>query len=85
MSGVRKRGRLGLVGRLANEGMPIHYINQVRERLPELAASPNAALRADAREWSLHLSRLEELFAEAERDIRLSLDGEIGDEEIVKT
>jgi len=83
MSGIRHKERLGLVARLADEGMPICYINQTRERLPMLEKSLNPAQPADVQDWKRHLARLPEIYTQAERDIRLNLDGKIGDEGVM--
>lgn len=85
MAGVRHKDRLGLVARLVNEGIPIYYINQTKHRLPILEKSVNLTQQADARDWKRHLSRLSEIYAEAERDIRNNLDGKISDEQIMAT
>jgi hypothetical protein len=85
MSGVGGRDRLGLVARLVNEGMPIYYINQTKERLHVLENSPNPTQQADVRDWKRYLARLPDLYAEAERDIRSNLDGNLTDEGIMGT
>jgi hypothetical protein len=85
MSGIRDKERLGLVARLVAEGMPTYYINQTKERLPAIETSPNPTQQANVRDWKRHLGRLPDVYAEAERDIRLALDGKIEDEEIMKT
>ena len=83
--GARIESRVNLIGRLTNEGMPIHYIDQFRKRLHALGKSRNPTQRAVARDWERHLARLPEIYAEAERDIRLNLDGKITDKEIMET
>ncbi len=83
--GARIENRLDLVGRLTNEGMPVHYIDQFRTRLHALRESRNPTQRALARDWQRHLARLPKIYAEAERDLRLNLEGKITDKEVMQT
>jgi hypothetical protein len=83
--GARIESRLNLIGRLTNEGMPSYYINQFWRRLHALGESRNPTQRALARDWERHLARLPDIYAEAERDIRLNLEGKITDKEIMQT
>lgn len=84
MSAVRDTERLGLVARLTNEGMPIYYINQTRNRLDEYHSSTSLTQQADARDWEEHLARLPELYSIAEEHIKMNLEGELRDEDIMK-
>lgn len=84
MSAVRDTERLGLVARLTNEGMPIYYINQTRNRLDEYRSSTSPTQQADARDWEEHLARLPELYSIAEEHIKMNLEGELSDEDIMK-
>lgn len=83
MRGVGDTERVGLVARLVAEGMPTYYINGTREKLSAMESSPNPTIQANVRDWKKHLARLPEIYAEAERDIRLALDGELDDDEIM--
>ena len=82
MSEVNGEGRIMLAGILASEGMPTHFINRQRENLELMKSAPNEIFRMLAAQWEDHLTRLPELYREAENDIRLNMKGEIGQKEI---
>lgn len=82
MSEVKNKERIMLPGILAAEGMPTHFINRVKENLHLLKSSPNEISRQLASQWEENLSRLPELYQEAEKDIELNMKGEIGQKEI---
>jgi len=82
MSEVKNKERIMLPGILAAEGMPTHFINRVKENLHLLKSSPNEFSRQLASQWEENLSRLPELYQEAEKDIELNMKGEIGQKEI---
>ena len=82
MSEVKNKERILLPGILAAEGMPTHFINRVKENLHLLKSSPNEISRQLASQWEENLSRLPELYQEAEKDIELNMKGEIGQKEI---
>ncbi len=79
---VKNKERIMLAGILAAEGMPTHFINQIRERLTLMKSSSSEFSRLLAFEWEENLSRLPELYQEAEKDIELNMKGEIGQKEI---
>ncbi len=82
MSEVKNKERIMLVGILAAEGMPTHFINRTREKVNEMKASSSEFSRQLASEWEYNLSRLPQLYQEAEKDIELNMKGEIGQKEI---
>ncbi|MDD8020678.1 MAG: hypothetical protein PHU81_05785 [Acidobacteriota bacterium] len=82
MSEVKNKERIMLAGILAGEGMPTHFINRVRENLQLMKSSSSEFSMRLASEWEHNLSRLPELYQEAEKDIRLNMKGEIGQKEI---
>lgn len=82
MSEVKNKERILLPGILAAEGMPTHFINRVKENLHLLKSSPNEFSSQLVSQWEENLSRLPELYQEAEKDIELNMKGEIGQKEI---
>ncbi|MFW6160200.1 MAG: DUF5700 domain-containing putative Zn-dependent protease [Acidobacteriota bacterium] len=82
MSDVKNKDRIMLAGILAAEGMPTHFINRVRENLSLMKSSPSEMHRMLTSQWEENLSRLSELYREAEKDIQLNMRGEIGQKEI---
>ncbi|MFO7866230.1 MAG: DUF5700 domain-containing putative Zn-dependent protease [Candidatus Aminicenantes bacterium] len=84
MTDVENKDRIMLVGILAAEGMPTHFINRIRENLDVLKSSGNEMHRMLAAQWEENLDRLPELYKEAEKDILLNMEGEIGQQEIFK-
>lgn len=85
MTDVDNEDRIMLVGLLAAEGMPTYFINRVRENLPVLKGSQNEMHQMLAAQWEKNLNRLPELYEQAENDIKLNMNGEIGQQEIFKT
>ncbi|MFW6140867.1 MAG: DUF5700 domain-containing putative Zn-dependent protease [Acidobacteriota bacterium] len=82
MTDVEDKNKIMLAGILAGEGMPTHFINRVRENLDLMKASGNEIHRMVAAQWEENLSRLQELYREAEKDIVLNMNGETGQKEI---
>lgn len=82
MAEVKNKERIMLAGILAGEGMPTHFINRVRENLGLMKSSTSEMHRMLASQWEENLSRLSELYREAEKDIQLNIRGEIGQKEI---
>jgi len=82
MSEVKNKERVMLVGILAAEGMPTHFINRIKENLHWLRSSSNEFSRMLASQWEENLSRLSQLYQEAEKDIGLNMKREIGQKEI---
>jgi hypothetical protein len=85
MTDVENEDGIMLAGLLAAEGMPTYFINRVRENLPVLKASTNEWHQMLAAQWKDNLARLPELYAQAEKDIRLNMNGGIGQQEIFET
>jgi hypothetical protein len=72
---VKNVGNILLLGILAAEGMPTHFIDQPGKHLEEYKNSNDPGLRQVAADWQKHSARLKDLYKEAEADIRLNLEG----------
>ena len=81
MKGFDSEG-LDLLATLASEGMATCFISRTRERLDDYRRSGNPMWRNLVADWDRHLTRLPELYAEAERDIRRTLSGEVTNGEV---
>ena len=79
---IQEDERIMLLGILAAEGMPTYFINKPFESLEEMKSSRIEFYNSLAQEWENNLSRLAELYREAEKDIRLNFEGVIGQKDI---
>ena len=84
LNGVKNEENILLLGILAAEGMPTYFIDQPWKHLEEYKAQKDSSNHEVALDWERHSSRLQELYKEAEADIRLNLDGKLGQEEVMK-
>jgi len=84
MTDVEDKEKLFLVELLAAEGMPTHFINQVRSNLNKMKSSKNEMYQMLASQWEKNLDRLPELYQEAEKDVMLNMKGEITPQEILE-
>lgn len=75
---------LMLLGLLAAEGMPTYYIDQPWFLVPRYLRDDNPQLQQYARDWEAHSARIQDLYREAEKDIRLNLAGELDQAEIME-
>ncbi len=71
-----------LLGVLAAEGMPTCFIDRTADKVETLKSSHDKIVRDLGAQWESHLERLPQIYAEAERDIELNLEGKIGQKEI---
>jgi hypothetical protein len=72
---VKNKQNIQLLAILAAEGMPTYFIDQPGKHLEEFENSRNPGKRQVAADWQTHSARLQELYKEAETDIRLNLEG----------
>jgi len=72
-----------LLGILAAEGMPTYFIDQPGKHLEKYKASKNPSHLQVAADWEKHSARLNELYKEAEADLRLNLEGKKGQKELM--
>jgi len=79
---IQEDERIMLLGILAAEGMPTYFINKPFEYLEEMKSSGIEFNNSLAQEWGNNLSRLAELFREAEKDIHLNFEEVIGQKDI---
>ena len=80
---VKKTENILLLGILAAEGMPTYFIDQPGKHLEEFKASKDPGHRQVAADWQKHSARLNDLYKEAEADLRLNLEGKIGQKELM--
>jgi hypothetical protein len=71
-----------LVAILAAEGMPTYFIDQLPQRIEAMGKSEDRVRQDLAREWQEHASRLPELYAQAEADIRYSVENGSGPDDM---
>lgn len=83
MKNVKNEENILLLGILAAEGMPTYFIDQPWKHLAEYKTRENSLYHEVAADWEKHSQRLKELYKEAEKDIRLNLEGKIGQKELM--
>jgi len=71
-----------LLGILAAEGMPTHFIDRRTDRIEQYKSSYDKILGNLATQWESHLQRMPQIYWEAEKDIELNLEGQMGQKEI---
>jgi hypothetical protein len=71
-----------LLGTLAAEGMPTYFINRTQNNLDMLRRIENTFIKMLVKDWDTHLSNLNELFKQAERDMLLNLEGKLSIKDI---
>ena len=76
MSDVKDSGRIYLLGLLAAEGMPTHFIDRGRLEEEAAAAGPES-ISAEAREWKRYSADISGLYRQAETDLTANLDGDL--------
>jgi hypothetical protein len=74
-----------LLGILAAEGMPTYFIDKPWLLVPRYLRDDNPQRRQYARDWEKHSARIQELYQEAERDIRLNLEGKLDRASVMNT
>ena len=84
MKDVKNEENILLLGILAAEGMPTYFIDQPGKHLEEYKTHKNSLYHEVASDWEKHSQRLKELYKEAEKDIRLNLEGKIGQKELME-
>jgi hypothetical protein len=83
MKDVKNEENILLLGILAAEGMPTYFIDQPWKHLEEYKTDKNSLYHEVAADWEKHSQRLKELYKEAEKDIRLNLEGKIAQKELM--
>ncbi|MGD2085363.1 MAG: hypothetical protein PVH61_04185 [Candidatus Aminicenantes bacterium] len=83
MKDVKNEENILLLGILAAEGMPTYFIDQPWKHLEEYKTRENSLYHEVAADWEKHSQRLKELYMEAEKDIRLNLEGKLGQKEVM--
>ncbi len=73
------------MGILAAEGMPTFYIDKPWFQVKRLARQSDPAARQLALDWEKHSARIKALYQEAEKDIRLNLQGKLDQAAIMQT
>jgi hypothetical protein len=84
MKNVKNKENILLLGILAAEGMPTYFIDQPWKHLEEYKIHTNSLYHEVALDWEKHSKRLKDLYKEAEKDIRLNLEGKIGQKEVME-
>jgi hypothetical protein len=84
MKDVKNEENILLLGILAAEGMPTYFIDQPGKHLEEYKTHKNSLYHEVASDWEKHSKRLKELYKEAEKDIRLNLEGKIEQKELME-
>jgi len=79
---VETGDNLLLLGVLAAEGMPTHFIDRTMDKIEVYKSGHDKILKDLAVQWESHLQRLPQIYIEAEQDIQLNLEGKIGQKEI---
>ncbi len=74
-----------LLGLLTVEGMPTYFIDQPWFQVPRYLRQENPQLRQVALDWERHSARIKDLYKEAERDIRLNLEGKLDQAAVMET
>ena len=78
-------GRIFLLGILAAEGMPTYFIDRPWQEIGRLKRHPDSLQRQVARDWETHSGRIRDLYAAAERDMLLNLEGNKKSRDILMT
>jgi hypothetical protein len=84
MKDVKNGENILLLGILAAEGMPTYFIDQPWKHLEEYKTHKNSLYHEVAADWEKHSQRLNELYKEAEKDIRLNFDGKLRQKELME-
>lgn len=84
MKDVKNEEKFFLLGILAAEGMPTYFIDQPWKHLEEYKTRENSLYHEVAADWEKHSQRLQQLYKEAEKDIRLNLEGKLGQKEVME-
>lgn len=83
MKDIKNEVNILLLGILAAEGMPTYFIDRPWKHLKEYKSRENSLYHEVAADWENHSKRLKDLYKEAEKDIRLNLEGKIGQKEVM--
>jgi hypothetical protein len=74
MKDIKNKHRIILVGVMTAEGMATYLIDRPFEKLEAYKKSRSNVYRQVAKDWEKHSARIDELYKEAERDIRLCIE-----------
>ncbi|MFC2140877.1 DUF5700 domain-containing putative Zn-dependent protease [Acidobacteriota bacterium] len=83
MKDVKNEENILLLGILTAEGMPTYFIDQPGKHLEEYKTDKNSLYHEVAADWEKHSARLKDLYEEAEKDIRLNLEGRLTQKEVM--
>jgi hypothetical protein len=83
MKDIKNNENILLLGILAAEGMPTYFIDQPWKYLKEYKTHQDALYHEIASDWEKHSNRLEDLYQEAENDIRINFTGELEQKELM--
>jgi hypothetical protein len=83
MKDVKNQENILLLGILAAEGMPTYFIDQPGKHLAEYKTRQNSLYHEVAADWESHSKRLNDLYKEAEKDIRSNFEGKLKQKELM--
>jgi len=83
MKDVKNQENILLLGILAAEGMPTYFIDQPWKHLAEYKTRQNSLYHEVAADWESHSKRLNDLYKEAEKDIRSNFEGKLKQKELM--
>lgn len=82
---IANEDRLLLVGILSAEGMPTYFIDNIPEHLEEYRNHSQFIYRQVAEDWENHSENMQALYLQAQTDISSNLNGELSQEDIMRS